>query len=166
MIDGCSTGADALTCDPAAGGMEDMPWTISWTCFSCANAVADAAQGQSGAGGLAAQVGGGHRHRLKARHSVGGHAGEHTGGPVEGQPGWRRGRQGQAAVAKRCRVPRTRIERLMREEVPVTADTALRLGRALNTTPEFWMNMQTRYDLTMVCQATPDISGIQPLAAE
>ncbi len=29
----------------------------------------------------------------------------------------------------------------------MTADTALRLAKALNTTPAFWMNMQARYDL-------------------
>ena len=46
------------------------------------------------------------------------------------------------AVAKACGVPRTRIERLLiREETPVTADTALRLAKALNTTPAFWMNI-------------------------
>jgi addiction module HigA family antidote len=51
------------------------------------------------------------------------------------------------SVAKACGVPRTRIERLIREETPVTADTALRLAKALNTSPAFWMNMQARYDL-------------------
>jgi addiction module HigA family antidote len=51
------------------------------------------------------------------------------------------------ALAKACDVPRTRIERLIREETPVTADTALRLGKALNTSPAFWMNMQARFDL-------------------
>lgn len=69
------------------------------------------------------------------------------------------------AVAKRCRVPRTRIERLVREEVPVTADTALRLGRVFNTGPEFWMNLQTLYDLSTVQRETPDIQEIEPLAA-
>ena len=44
-------------------------------------------------------------------------------------------------------MPRTRIERLIREETPVTADTALRLAKALNTTPAFGMNMQARHDL-------------------
>jgi len=39
------------------------------------------------------------------------------------------------AVAQACDVPRTRIERLMREETPVTADTALRLGKYFGTTP-------------------------------
>jgi addiction module HigA family antidote len=51
------------------------------------------------------------------------------------------------AVARACGVPRTRIERLAREETPVTADTALRLSRYFGTTPQFWMGMQTQYDL-------------------
>jgi antitoxin HigA-1 len=51
------------------------------------------------------------------------------------------------AVARACGVPRTRIERLAREETPVTADTALRLGRYFGTTPQFWMGMQAQYDL-------------------
>lgn len=51
------------------------------------------------------------------------------------------------AVARACGVPRTRIERLAREETPVTADTALRLARYFGTTPAFWMGMQAQYDL-------------------
>jgi addiction module HigA family antidote len=51
------------------------------------------------------------------------------------------------ALAAACHVPRTRIERLAREETPVTADTALRLGRYFGTGPEFWMNLQTTFDL-------------------
>jgi addiction module HigA family antidote len=51
------------------------------------------------------------------------------------------------AVARSCGVPRTRIERLAREETPVTADTALRLSRYFGTTPQFWMNLQAQYDL-------------------
>jgi addiction module HigA family antidote len=51
------------------------------------------------------------------------------------------------ALAQACGVPRTRIERLAREETPVTADTALRLARYFGTTAEFWMGMQSQYDL-------------------
>jgi len=43
--------------------------------------------------------------------------------------------------------PRRRIERLAREETPVTADTALRLARYFGSTPEFWMGLQAQYDL-------------------
>jgi len=53
------------------------------------------------------------------------------------------------AVAAAINVPRTRIERLVREETAVTADTALRLGKFFKTTPAFWMNIQAQYDLEM-----------------
>jgi addiction module HigA family antidote len=42
------------------------------------------------------------------------------------------------ALAKICGVPRTRIERLTNEQIGITADTALRLSKALRTTPELW----------------------------
>jgi addiction module HigA family antidote len=51
------------------------------------------------------------------------------------------------AVAAELDVPRTRIERLVRKERPVTADTALRLGRYFGTGAAFWMNIQARFDL-------------------
>ena len=44
-------------------------------------------------------------------------------------------------------MPRTRIERLPNEQTPVTADTALRLGKYLGTSAAFWMGIQTQYDL-------------------
>ena len=51
------------------------------------------------------------------------------------------------ALAKRLRVPRTRIERIVAETHPVTTDTALRLSRFFDTTPQYWMGMQVAYDL-------------------
>ena len=43
------------------------------------------------------------------------------------------------ALAKACHVPRTRIERIVREEIGITTDTALRLSKVFNTTPQFWL---------------------------
>ena len=51
------------------------------------------------------------------------------------------------AVAAALHVPHTRIERIAREEKPVTADIALRLGKFFKTAAAFWMNIQARYDL-------------------
>src|SRR4051794_10542688 len=48
-------------------------------------------------------------------------------------------------VAKACGVPRTRIERIVREELGITADTALRLAKFFGTSVGFWMNLQARY---------------------
>lgn len=46
-------------------------------------------------------------------------------------------------------VPSGRITHILNGKRGVTADTALRLGRRLGTSPQFWMNLQTRYDLTV-----------------
>jgi addiction module HigA family antidote len=53
------------------------------------------------------------------------------------------------ALAKVCGLPRTRIERIASEETGITADTALRLAKALGTTAQLWLNLQTDYDLQM-----------------
>jgi len=57
------------------------------------------------------------------------------------------------ALAKQLGVPRTRIERLVRQETPVTTDTALRLAKFFRTTPQFWLNMQTSHDLKLEAEA-------------
>jgi antitoxin HigA-1 len=70
------------------------------------------------------------------------------------------------AVARACGVPRTRIERLAREETPVTADTALRLAKYFGTTPAFWMGMQAQYDLERAeDEVAPEIQLIEPVKA-
>ena len=56
-------------------------------------------------------------------------------------------------VAKACGVPRTRIERIVREELGITADTALRLAKFFGTSVGFWMNLQARYDVRMAEKA-------------
>jgi len=45
------------------------------------------------------------------------------------------------------RVPVTRIAEIVHERRGVTPDTALRLARYFNTSPGFWMNLQSAYDL-------------------
>lgn len=70
------------------------------------------------------------------------------------------------ALAKRLGVPRTRIERLASEQTGVTPDTALRLGKFFNTTPEFWMNMQASYDLKMLAASlAADLAAIRQYEA-
>lgn len=51
------------------------------------------------------------------------------------------------ALAVRLRVTPSRINEIVREERPVTIETAVRLARFFGTTPEFWMNLQQAYDL-------------------
>ena len=51
------------------------------------------------------------------------------------------------ALAKACQIERPRLERIVRELQGISADTALRLAKYFGTTPEFWMNLQSRYEL-------------------
>ena len=44
-------------------------------------------------------------------------------------------------------MPRTRIERIANEETAITADTALRLGSALGTSAQLWLNLQNDFDM-------------------
>ena len=68
------------------------------------------------------------------------------------------------ALARRLNVPRTRIERLLKGATGMTPDTALRLARAFNTTPAYWMNMQINHDMTAAAKEV-DVSNIEPLFA-
>jgi antitoxin HigA-1 len=67
------------------------------------------------------------------------------------------------AVAKACNLPRTRIERIAREEMGITADTALRLAKYFGTTAAFWLNLQSRYDLLVAEAAADDLDDIEPV---
>lgn len=71
------------------------------------------------------------------------------------------------AAAKAMGVPRTRIERLVREETPVTADTALRLERAFGSSAQFWLGIQSQYDLETARRNTKrvDLDAIPLLVA-
>ncbi|MBS1820404.1 MAG: HigA family addiction module antidote protein [Acidobacteria bacterium] len=53
------------------------------------------------------------------------------------------------ALALALRVPATRISEIVNERRGITTDTALRLGRYFGTTPDFWMNMQAAYELSV-----------------
>jgi antitoxin HigA-1 len=58
-------------------------------------------------------------------------------------------RMSPGALAKACGLPRTRIERVTSEQTGITADTALRLGKALGTTAQLWLNLQNDYDVAV-----------------
>lgn len=55
----------------------------------------------------------------------------------------------QYRLANDVGVPPRRINEIVLGKRGITADTALRLGRYFGTSPQFWMNLQTRYDLEM-----------------
>ncbi len=48
---------------------------------------------------------------------------------------------------------RTRMERVVRGQQPITPDTALRLAKVFDTTPEFWLNLQNQHDLSVAAIA-------------
>lgn len=50
-------------------------------------------------------------------------------------------------LARALGVPVNRVTGILREERSITADTALRLARYFTRTPEFWLNLQSAYDL-------------------
>ena len=52
-------------------------------------------------------------------------------------------------VARDLRVPVTRIAEIVHGRRSVSSDTALRLARYLGTTPGFWINLQSAYDLEL-----------------
>ncbi len=57
------------------------------------------------------------------------------------------------ALSMALRVPAPRINDIVRQRRAITPDTALRLGRYFDTTPEFWLNLQSTYDLKQAEQA-------------
>jgi addiction module HigA family antidote len=69
------------------------------------------------------------------------------------------------AVAKACGVRRTRIERVANEETPITADTALRLGKALGTSAQLWLDLQNEFDVrTATIRIGKELEKISPVA--
>lgn len=55
----------------------------------------------------------------------------------------------QVAFAEHIQVPVQRINEIVRGKRGVTSETAWLLSLALDTTPEFWLNLQANYDLAL-----------------
>lgn len=53
------------------------------------------------------------------------------------------------ALANAIGVPRTRLNDIVLKRRGISADTALRLARFFDMTPNYWLNLQTHYDLVM-----------------
>ena len=68
----------------------------------------------------------------------------------------------QYRLAVTIGVPPRRINEIVHGRRSITADIALRIGKALDMTPEFWLNLQRMFDLD-VASATTDVSGIDTL---
>jgi addiction module HigA family antidote len=76
--------------------------------------------------------------------------------------------RGQTAtqLALALRVPSGRITSILKGKRSVTPETALRLARYFGNTPQFWMNLQTRFDLIAAEQALGEriSSEVKPAA--
>lgn len=70
----------------------------------------------------------------------------------------------QAEFARRIGVSAMRISHVVRGSRPVTAELALLFGRALGQSPQYWMNLQTTFDLkvaeTLVGKQLPSVVAI------
>lgn len=70
---------------------------------------------------------------------------------------------GKGEVAERIGISRTMFEKLTKCQSAVTPEMALRLGRFFGNTPEFWMNLQTAWDLWQARDRIGDqLAAIQP----
>ncbi|MFT4087642.1 MAG: HigA family addiction module antitoxin [Gordonia sp. (in: high G+C Gram-positive bacteria)] len=71
----------------------------------------------------------------------------------------------QYALAKAAGLPLSRVNAIVHGRRAITADTGLRLSRALGTCDMFWINMQARYDADVAFQAiASDLEKITPIA--
>lgn len=70
------------------------------------------------------------------------------------------------ALAMELKIPAPRINDIARERRAITPDTALRLARYFGTTPEFWLNLQTAYDLRIARNTVQDIIEREVLPRE
>jgi addiction module HigA family antidote len=60
----------------------------------------------------------------------------------------------QYKLANDISVPRRRINEIVHGDRAVTADTALRFAEYFGTSPEFWLNLQSRYDLLVEAKSS------------
>jgi addiction module HigA family antidote len=67
------------------------------------------------------------------------------------------------ALAQAIGVPANRVSAIVAGKRSVTADTALRLARALGTTPAFWLNLQQSYELRLAEQDKETAAAIREI---
>lgn len=69
-------------------------------------------------------------------------------------------------LARQLQVPANRITQIVRGQRTVTGDTALRLGHWFDTSAEFWLNLQSQYDLAVARQKIGnDLQALQRKSA-
>lgn len=69
----------------------------------------------------------------------------------------------KVAVAEALHISRQTLEDIVKERQPVTPKMALRLGKYLGNTPEFWLKLQAAYDLEQAAkELAPELAAIVP----
>ena len=69
-------------------------------------------------------------------------------------------------MASTLGVSRKTLSKIINERGAITPDMALRLGRAFDTSPELWLNLQINYDLWLAEHESKDWQKVQPLSAK
>ncbi|WP_071057783.1 HigA family addiction module antitoxin [Pelistega sp. MC2] len=60
-------------------------------------------------------------------------------------------------AAQKLGISRVSLSRILHGKTAITAETALRLAKGLNTSPNYWLNMQAEYDLWKIRQHNPQL---------
>ncbi len=68
-------------------------------------------------------------------------------------------------LAETLGVSRKTVSKIVNERGAITAEMALRLSRAFDTTPELWLNLQQRWDLWQAANRSSDWKGVPHIAA-
>jgi len=69
-------------------------------------------------------------------------------------------------LAKALGVSRKTVSKIINEHGSITPDMALRLSRALDTSPDLWLNLQKNYDLWYASRSSEDWKSVQPIKTD
>ncbi len=70
------------------------------------------------------------------------------------------------ALAKRIRVPAPRVNDIVLQKRGITADTAVRLAKFFGTSEQFWLNLQSSYEVNQIKAAQrEELDRIEPMSA-
>ena len=67
---------------------------------------------------------------------------------------------GTSKFARATGIDESRLSAILNTLEPITADVAVRIGKALDMTPEFWLSLQSDYDLEIASEAA---AGVEPI---
>ena len=71
-----------------------------------------------------------------------------------------------SALARQIKVPPNRISQIMQCKRAISGDTALRLGHWFGMSPQFWLNLQSQYDLRLAeAEVGKEVRKLPTLAA-